>query len=228
MTALSWSRAAAVKRSGDGVLGTMEDGRAARGSHRLLTVGMGPPPMISAWPGPGRPWTATGSSRSTGCRGPPRRACTRPGTARRRCWPRSRRCRAGSPCGTRWPRRCSRSGWTTWPRPSSPTRKSPPSGGPRPRSSPRAGRGRGQLPLATNARAKMQGFRDGFVNLFAAAAPASGSAGGGAPRASELILAAAGRGAVADRGPDGAHVRRLSLAVRQPDRGGPLADAPGW
>jgi len=46
-----------------------------------------------------------------------------------------------------------------------------------------------KLPLATNARAKMQGFRDGFVKLFA-------SRGGGtilggvvvAPRASELIL----------------------------------------
>jgi dihydrolipoamide dehydrogenase len=46
------------------------------------------------------------------------------------------------------------------------------------------------LPLATNARAKMQGFRDGFVKLFAS--PRSGRILGGvvvAPRASELILA---------------------------------------
>jgi NAD(P)H dehydrogenase (quinone) len=47
-----------------------------------------------------------------------------------------------------------------------------------------------KLPLATNARAKMQGFRDGFVKLFARRS--SGIVLGGvvvAPRASELILA---------------------------------------
>jgi NAD(P)H dehydrogenase (quinone) len=47
-----------------------------------------------------------------------------------------------------------------------------------------------KLPLATNARAKMQGFRDGFIKLFASAS--SGTVLGGvvvAPRASELILA---------------------------------------
>lgn len=47
-----------------------------------------------------------------------------------------------------------------------------------------------KLPLATNARAKMQGFRDGFVKLFARRN--SGIVLGGvvvAPRASELILA---------------------------------------
>ncbi len=47
-----------------------------------------------------------------------------------------------------------------------------------------------KLPLATNARAKMQGFRDGFVKLFARRG--SGIVLGGvvvAPRASELILA---------------------------------------
>jgi dihydrolipoamide dehydrogenase len=46
-----------------------------------------------------------------------------------------------------------------------------------------------KLALATNARAKMQGFRDGFVKLFARRA--SGTVLGGvvvAPRASELIL----------------------------------------
>jgi NAD(P)H dehydrogenase (quinone) len=46
-----------------------------------------------------------------------------------------------------------------------------------------------KLPLATNARAKMQGFRDGFVKLFARRS--SGTILGGvvvAPRASELIL----------------------------------------
>ena len=47
----------------------------------------------------------------------------------------------------------------------------------------------GKLPLATNARAKMQGIREGFVKLFAS--PHSGRVLGGvvvAPRASELIL----------------------------------------
>ena len=47
-----------------------------------------------------------------------------------------------------------------------------------------------KLALSTNARAKMQGFRDGFVKLFAR--PRSGTVVGGvvvAPRASELILA---------------------------------------
>jgi NAD(P)H dehydrogenase (quinone) len=47
-----------------------------------------------------------------------------------------------------------------------------------------------KMPLATNARAKMQGFRDGFVKLFARRS--TGIVLGGvvvAPRASELILA---------------------------------------
>jgi dihydrolipoamide dehydrogenase len=47
-----------------------------------------------------------------------------------------------------------------------------------------------KLALATNARAKMQGFRDGFVKLFARRG--TGIVLGGvvvAPRASELILA---------------------------------------
>jgi dihydrolipoamide dehydrogenase len=47
-----------------------------------------------------------------------------------------------------------------------------------------------KLPLATNARAKMQGFRDGFIKLFARRG--TGMVLGGvvvAPRASELILA---------------------------------------
>jgi dihydrolipoamide dehydrogenase len=46
-----------------------------------------------------------------------------------------------------------------------------------------------KLPLATNARAKMQGVHDGFVKLFAR--PGSGTVVGGvvvAPRASELIF----------------------------------------
>ena len=47
-----------------------------------------------------------------------------------------------------------------------------------------------KLPLATNPRAKMAGFREGFVKLFTS--PGTGVILGGvivAPRASELILA---------------------------------------
>ena len=46
-----------------------------------------------------------------------------------------------------------------------------------------------KLPLATNARAKMQGLHDGFVKLFSR--PGTGIVVGGvvvAPRASELIF----------------------------------------
>jgi len=42
MTVLSRSRAAAVKRSADGVVVTLVDGRTVEGSHCLLTVGMTP------------------------------------------------------------------------------------------------------------------------------------------------------------------------------------------
>ena len=41
MTVLSRSRAAAVRREGGGVLVTLTDGRAVRGTHCLLTVGVG-------------------------------------------------------------------------------------------------------------------------------------------------------------------------------------------
>ena len=42
MTVLGKSRAAGVKRAGDGVVVTLEDGRTVTGSHCLLTVGMTP------------------------------------------------------------------------------------------------------------------------------------------------------------------------------------------
>jgi dihydrolipoamide dehydrogenase len=42
MNVLSRSRAAAVERSGDGVIVTLEDGRKVEGSHCLMTVGMEP------------------------------------------------------------------------------------------------------------------------------------------------------------------------------------------
>ena len=80
MTVLGRSRAAAVRRTRDGVLVILDDGRTVRGSHCLLTVGHGAPPGNG--PGRGRGGLdGPGSSRWTGCRGPRRRACTRPGTA---------------------------------------------------------------------------------------------------------------------------------------------------
>ena len=86
-----------------------------------------------------------------------------------------------------------------------------------------------KLPLATNARAKMQGFRDGFVKLFARRGTGPGARRGRGRAAGQRADPGrvAGRGTVADRGPDGPDVRGLPLAVRQPDRGGPPADAPG-
>ena len=83
-----------------------------------------------------------------------------------------------------------------------------------------------KLPLATNPRAKMAGFRDGFVKLFTS--PGTGVVLGGvivAPRASELILAvsvAMEQRLTAEQLAH--HVRRLPVPVRQHHRGGPQAD----
>ena len=52
MTVLSRSRAASARREGDGVLVTLTDGRAVRGTHCLLTVGVVPDTAASAWPRP--------------------------------------------------------------------------------------------------------------------------------------------------------------------------------
>ena len=192
MQVLGQSRAQAVSRDPDGVTVTLADGRTVSGSHCLMTVGMVPRTEGSAWTRPGSPWTSTASSRSTACPGPRCPGCTRPGTAPAcSCWPRWPPCRAGSRCGTRWASRCTRSGSATWPRPSSPTRRSPPSASRSGRSTrARSWRARQTLPLATNPRAKMAGFREGFVKLFTS--PGTGVILGGvivAPRASELILA---------------------------------------
>ena len=84
-----------------------------------------------------------------------------------------------------------------------------------------------KLPLATNARAKMQGFRDGFVKLIARRS--TGTVLGGvivAPRASELILGVSlAVERQLTRRSRRAHVRRVPVAVRQPDRGGAQAHA---
>ena len=83
------------------------------------------------------------------------------------------------------------------------------------------------LPLATNARAKMQGHQDGFVKIYCR--PATGAVIGAvvvAPDASELIFPltlAVQRGlTVTDLAVD--H-RGLPVAVRLGGRGRPPADA---
>ena len=106
------------------------------------------------------------------------------------CSPRSRPCRAGSRCGTRSARPSSRCGSATWRPRSSPSRRSPRSASARQTWTAGAVGARVvKLPLATNARAKMDGFSDGFVKLFTRRN--TGIVLGGvivAPRASELIL----------------------------------------
>ena len=82
MTVLSRSRAAAVKRSGDGVLVTLEDGRAVSRLPLPAHRGHG-----AATPGPGAGGGRGRAGRARLRRGGPgvpdhrRRACTRPGTA---------------------------------------------------------------------------------------------------------------------------------------------------
>ena len=82
MTVLSRSRAAAVKRTGDGVLVTLEDGRTVRGSHCLLTVGMVPATrglgLEEAGVTAGRPGIRPGGP---GVPDHGAGACTRPATA---------------------------------------------------------------------------------------------------------------------------------------------------
>ena len=79
-----------------------------------------------------------------------------------------------------------------------------------------------KLPLLRNPRAKMQGIRDGFVKLFCR--PGTGIVVGGvvvAPRASELIHPAVGRGRQQpDSRSDREHLHRVSVADRLDRRGG--------
>ncbi len=186
------SRAVRAHREGNGgVVVTLEDGREVLGSHVLMAVGSIPNTHdIGLTEAGGHPQ----AERTHQCR--PGLAQLRPGGVRRRrlhrgCsrWPRWRRCRAGSRCGTPWATRSNRSTGPRSPRTSSPTPRSPRSGVTQDDID--SGRVRGigvTLPLASNPRAKMLGFKDGFVKLFCR--PSTGNIIGGvivAPRASELI-----------------------------------------
>jgi len=191
MTVLSRSRAAAVKRSGDGVLVTLEDGRAVRGSHCLLTVGMVPATgglgLESAGvtvDGQGfvevdrvSRTTATGVYAAGDCTGVLMLASVAAMQGRIAMWH-----TLGEAVQ---PIRLDHVAATIFTDPEiatvGVTAAAVESG--------QVDAVAVKMPLATNARAKMQGFRDGFVKLFARRG--TGIVLGGvivAPRASELIL----------------------------------------
>ena len=193
MTVLGRSRAQQVVRTGDGVAVTLSDGRTVRGTHCLLTVGMVPNTsglgLAEAGIAAGRLRIRPGRQ---GHRGQPRPAYTPPVTALACCrWLRWLECRAGSPCGTPSgeavkPLRLANVAATIFTEPEIAT-VGVPEKAVAAAEIPDATVVK--LPLATNPRAKMQGFRDGFVKIIARRS--SGTVLGGvivAPRASELIL----------------------------------------
>ena len=192
MTVLSRSRAAAVKRSRDGVLVTLEDGRAVRGSHCLLTVGMVPATRDLGLAGAGitldgqgfvqvdrvSRTTAQGVYAAGDCTGVMMLASVAAMQGRIAMWH-----TLGEAVQ---PIRLDHVAATIFTDPEiatvGVTAAAVESGA--------VDATAVKLPLATNARAKMQGFRDGFVKLFARRG--TGIVLGGvvvAPRASELILA---------------------------------------
>jgi NAD(P)H dehydrogenase (quinone) len=191
MTVLSRSRAAAVKRSGDGVLVTLEDGRTVRGSHCLLTVGMVPATHDLGLAAAGvtvdqqgfvqvdrvSRTTAQGVYAAGDCTGVMMLASVAAMQGRIAMWH-----TLGEAVQ---PIRLDHVAATIFTDPEiatvGVTAAAVESGA--------VDAAAVKLPLATNARAKMQGFRDGFIKLFARRG--TGIVLGGvvvAPRASELIL----------------------------------------
>ena len=191
MTVLSRSRAASAKRDGDGVSVSLEDGRTVRGSHCLLTVGMVPNTRglgleeagITLDSGGFLPVDRVSRTQAPGvyaagdCTGVMMLASVAAMQGRIAMW-------HGLGEAVQ-PLRLSHVAATIFTEPEIATvgvsQQAVESG--------EAEALVVKLPLATNARAKMQGFRDGFVKLFARRS--SGMVLGGvvvAPRASELIL----------------------------------------
>ena len=191
MTVLSRSRAAAVKRSRDGVMVTLEGGRTVRGSHCLLTVGMVPATRGLGFEEAGitldgggfvevdrvSRTTARGVYAAGDCTGVMMLASVAAMQGRIAMWH-----TLGEAVQ---PIRLDHVAATIFTDPEiatvGVTAGAVESGAEDAVSV--------KLPLATNARAKMQGFRDGFVKLFARRG--TGIVLGGvvvAPRASELIL----------------------------------------
>src|SRR5215467_13192279 len=192
MTVLSRSRAAAVRRDGGGVLVTLTDGRTVRGTHCLMTVG-----VVPAVGGIGLAragvalndhgfidvdrvsrTSAPGVYAAGDCTGVQMLASVAAMQGRIAMWH-----ALGEAVQ---PLRLDHVAATIFTEPEIATvgvsQRAVEAG--------QADVKTVKLALATNARAKMQGFRDGFVKLFAR--PRSGTVVGGvvvAPRASELILA---------------------------------------
>jgi NAD(P)H dehydrogenase (quinone) len=192
MTVLSRSRAAAAKRAGDGVEVILEDGRTVRGSHCLLTVGMVPNTEGLGLEEAGITLGAGGFvgvdrvSRTSvygvyaagDCTGVQMLASVAAMQGRIAMWHALGEAVA--------PLQLSHVAATIFTEPEIATvgvsHRAVASG--------QADAAVVDLPLVTNARAKMQGIRDGFVKLFANRN--GGVVLGGvvvAPRASELILA---------------------------------------
>ena len=186
------ARASAVRRTADGVVVELVDGRTVAGSHALVCVGSIPNTAGSGWPRSASRSMRTGTYRPIGYRARTCRTSTPVATAPA-CWPwpRWRRCRGGSRCGTRWGRRWRRCGCAdvaanVFTNPEIATvgvRIGEIESGEVPARTV-------VLPLATNARAKMQGNEHGFVKLHCG--PSTGVVLGAtvvAPAASELIFA---------------------------------------
>ncbi len=192
MTVLSRSRAERVRREGGGVAVTLADGRTVRGSHCLLTVGLVPATAGLGLAGAGvtldergfvqvdkvSRTSAPGVYAAGDCTGVMMLASVAAMQGRIAMWH-----ALGEAVQ---PLRLGHVAATIFTEPEIATvgvdQASVESG--------RVGADVVKLALATNARAKMQGFRDGFVKLFARRG--TGIVLGGvvvAPRASELILA---------------------------------------
>ncbi len=192
MTVLGRSRADGVKREGNGVVVTLADGRTVRGSHCLLTVGLVPATQHLGLQDAGvavderglvtvdkvSRTSAPGVYAAGDCTGIMMLASVAAMQGRIAMWH-----ALGEAVQ---PLRLSHVAATIFTEPEiatvGVTQAAVDSG--------QVEAATVKLPLATNARAKMQGFRDGFVKLFAR--PRSGTVVGGvvvAPRASELILA---------------------------------------
>jgi NAD(P)H dehydrogenase (quinone) len=192
MTVLGRSRAASVRREGSSVLVTLSDGRSVRGTHCLLTVGLVPATIGlgladagAALDGGGfvqvdrvSRTSAPGVYAAGDCTGVLMLASVAAMQGRIAMWH-----ALGEAVQ---PLRLGHVAATIFTEPEIATVGVS-------QASVEAGQVEAEvvkLPLATNARAKMQGFRDGFVKLFAR--PGTGTVLGGvvvAPRASELILA---------------------------------------
>jgi pyruvate/2-oxoglutarate dehydrogenase complex dihydrolipoamide dehydrogenase (E3) component len=192
MTVLSRSRAVTVKREGQGVVVTLTDGRSIRGSHCLLTVGLVPATSGAGLTEAGvlvddrgfvsvdkvSRTSASGVYAAGDCTGVMMLASVAAMQGRIAMWH-----ALGEAVQ---PLRLDHVAATIFTEPEiatvGVTQAAVDAG--------EVDAAVVKLPLATNARAKMQGFRDGFVKMFAR--PGSGIVLGGvvvAPRASELILA---------------------------------------